>query len=728
MRRGLKCYNAVYRLFYGVFLKTLMGPRKRSKLNPKPETSIVASKDQDENGPSPEQRSHPADVSEQTKETYHEGSNTHRSAKSWYGGTWPRGNKATPVTQVAKESISAAAGVASEIVATARAHTPPLPPAPVKSPPAFKRLDSPSTSSPLAATTTKLNIISNAPNPAKENTKGKKGQDKDYTAASEKEQANASTNAVPQSAITIQESSKGASQSNDAIVTHAESQKVQESDSFGESTGWLAWFSRPELAKGVRISARNSESKLLENDENRADKPTNTAYKSELPEGPPSTQHCNPEPNTSSVGSGQNVSRSWLHLWGNAQAKLDGEAIVAENVENASSKPKDSVEQGKTANPTNEDVHLNESQQYQGSREQAKSSGWAFWSRDTGNQKLSDSSGELALAGAPSQTRPEKDTLDDSQGVPKKVGNQRGPQLLESIGNADKLGEARGEEKKTDPADALDTSSKEKINRSLKQKLRGEPTNLLLPTFQSTYTSASKPGVLQQLNRWLPFTSQYHQPKHLNMLTNPPRIKRALAIGVHGFFPAPLVRSFLGQPTGTSIRFANSAATAIQKWTQAQGYSCEIEKVALEGEGKIAERIDLLWKLLLNWIDKISKSDFVFVACHSQGCPVAMILVAKLISFGCVSSARIGVCAMAGINLGPFTDYKSRWIGGTVLELFDFARQDSTVSRDYESALGIALKFGVKIVYVGSIDDQLVSLEVDSGAQFSSLCSADLIC
>lgn len=188
---------------------------------------------------------------------------------------------------------------------------------------------------------------------------------------------------------------------------------------------------------------------------------------------------------------------------------------------------------------------------------------------------------------------------------------------------------------------------------------------------------------------------------------------------MHGYFPAPLIRSVLGQPTGTSIRFANGAAGAIQSWTQSHGYSCEIEKVALEGEGKIAERIDVLWKLMLNWIGNIRKADLVMIACHSQGVPVAMMLVAKLIAFGCVNNSRIGVCALAGVNLGPFIDYKSRWIGGSAGELFDFAHRDSQVSRDYEAALNAAVRFGVRIVYIGSIDDQLVSLEV-------SFCTTNL--
>lgn len=185
----------------------------------------------------------------------------------------------------------------------------------------------------------------------------------------------------------------------------------------------------------------------------------------------------------------------------------------------------------------------------------------------------------------------------------------------------------------------------------------------------------------------------------------------------------------IGEPTGTSIRFANHAAEAIRRWTDSHGsIDCEIEKVALEGEGKIAERVDNLWKLLLNWIDHIRKADFVLLACHSQGVPVAIMLVAKLIEFGVVTSARIGVCSMASVSLGPFSDYKSRLFGESTTELFEFANPESTVSKRlvvlptsyrnsnlnisrYEDSLRICLQYGVRITYCGSIDDQLVSLE-----------------
>lgn len=232
----------------------------------------------------------------------------------------------------------------------------------------------------------------------------------------------------------------------------------------------------------------------------------------------------------------------------------------------------------------------------------------------------------------------------------------------------------------------------------------------MLPPLKDTLSYEEQPSILEQLARLLYYTKEPHL-KHLSIVKDPPRIRNALAIGVHGYFPAPFIRTVLGQPTGTSIKFADMAAKCIRKWTRSRGYDCEVKSAALEGEGRIAERVELLWKLLLNWIDEIRKSDFVMIACHSQGVPVAIMLVAKLIHFGCISGARVGICAMAGVNMGPFQEYKSRWISGSAGELFEFSDPNSKVSSDYLAAVEVVLKFGVRLTLVGSIDDQLVSME-----------------
>jgi len=67
---------------------------------------------------------------------------------------------------------------------------------------------------------------------------------------------------------------------------------------------------------------------------------------------------------------------------------------------------------------------------------------------------------------------------------------------------------------------------------------------------------------------------------------------------------------------------------------------------------------------------------------------------------------------LAGVSLGPFPDYKSKLFSGSAGELFEFADSESSVSKRYEDALRVAVKYGVRITYCGSIDDQLVSMEV----------------
>ncbi|PMD39164.1 hypothetical protein L207DRAFT_53722 [Hyaloscypha variabilis F] len=332
-------------------------------------------------------------------------------------------------------------------------------------------------------------------------------------------------------------------------------------------------------------------------------------------------------------------------------------------------------------------------------------SSWAFWSTEPPKKESSatssENNGQLAVAGEASQSNPEPakvTTLKDSKKPPAKTAKRGRPQSAELDEATRKVAQLSSTSSKNTPSQS---PAPPKIS----------PPNLLIPSVRSTYKLVENPSILQQIARLL--LHGHQEPvKHVSLVKDPPKVKKALAIGIHGLFPAPLLRTIIGQPTGTSIKFANHAAAAIRRWTDKNGsLDCEIEKVALEGEGKIAERVDNLWKLLLNWIEHIRKADFILVACHSQGVPVAVMLVAKLVEFGVVSTGRIGICAMAGVSLGPFPDYKSKLFSGSAGELFEFADPESSVSKRYEDALRVAVKYGVRITYCGSIDDQLVSME-----------------
>jgi hypothetical protein len=302
---------------------------------------------------------------------------------------------------------------------------------------------------------------------------------------------------------------------------------------------------------------------------------------------------------------------------------------------------------------------------------------WAFWSRDAGSASTKKPAqqgeqGQLAVMGERSETHPQRTNSMEFKNTPAKE-----PPLKPS--------------QKDEPAKDVKTPSRESSSKSNKRvrpqsmeiddatpvrpstpkpdaatKLAPPktpvpkastptqplPPNLLLPSFNSTYKLKENPSIIKQIAQLLLRTKQ-PSAKHVYLTKESPKIKKAVAIGVHGLFPAAYLRTMIGQPTGTSIKFANHCAEAIRKWANSHGCEdCEIEKIALEGEGKIGERVENLWKLLLNWIELIRNADLILIACHSQGVPVSIMLLAKLIELGVVSSAKVGICAMGKLLNG----------------------------------------------------------------------------
>ncbi len=615
------------------------------------------------------------------------------------------------------------------MVASARSHTPQLPITPPRSPAVYlsRNIATSSRSLPSTATTTKQNVTSNATNPA--NGAAQEGQPAKFKNNSqERKSGDISKASSVGEQVDGPVFERNGPQKYDSVVEQKD-KPLDENKSIRDSVGWLNWFSKvedPQNGNPITGTVGASKEQTVNKGKALAEGTILSAPKDTHP-SPTQRRSSDPSPVSPKVQQ-KPPPRSWLGLWGNTTTQSQNRASESasgiatpepDQLNEAMSKVDHSgVQAQSTAIP----------QPPPQPAENPRSYGWAFWSKDEtreedGKTNSHKNIGVLAQADSPTLSKPESALVVHQRGVPGKIGKRERPQSLATIEDFQKSKSAEDIQKRAARSGTIITKTKSTAEASLGAKRM--PENLLLPSFKRTYSYVGRPSLIQQLSRLLQL-GQPSEPKHVSIGQNPPQVKRALAIGVHGYFPAPVIRSVLGQPTGTSIRFANGAASAIQKWTQVQGYSCEIEKVALEGEGKIVERIDLLWKLMLNWIETIRKADFVMIACHSQGVPVAMMLVAKLIAFGCVNLAKIGVCAMAGVNLGPFADYKSRWISGSAGELFEFARPDSQVSKDYEAALDVALRFGVKIVYIGSIDDQLVSLEV-SLPRSAKLNSTDML-
>jgi len=355
---------------------------------------------------------------------------------------------------------------------------------------------------------------------------------------------------------------------------------------------------------------------------------------------------------------------SWFGLWSTRGAD---QAAVTKNPDT----PAEPAQPVERANES-EDVVMEDAPPVQAPDAPPPNAGstWAFWSRDpgpaSGKKPAAREEGQLAVMGETSETQPRRSISMEVKGTPPKEPQLKTPGKDEQSkvatpsakeSSSKKSKRVRPQSMDLDGPLSSRPSTPDSISRTepssskagpakTPNSVKTTPPNLLLPSFKSTYRLKENPSILKQIAQMV-LRSQRPPSNHVFLAKEPPKIKRALAIGVHGLFPANYLRPMIGQPTGTSLKFANHCAEAIRKWADSNGCeACEIEKVALEGEGRIGERVENLWKLLLNWIDQIRRADLIVLACHSQGVPVTIMLLAKLIELGIVIDARIGICAM----------------------------------------------------------------------------------
>ena len=245
--------------------------------------------------------------------------------------------------------------------------------------------------------------------------------------------------------------------------------------------------------------------------------------------------------------------------------------------------------------------------------------------------------------------------------------------------------------------------------------------NLIVPQIEDTLPLLSTHNLLaggvKRIKKMLGYTDT--RDTNLFRKEEPTIFKRVLIIGVHGFFPTKMIRPIIGEPTGTSMKFAQVGETAVLSWAKENNLNIEIQKIALEKEGKIFDRVEFFFDILKNSANDIKKADFIFVCSHSQGCPVSVILMSKLLEYGIIDeNKKIGILGMAGINIGPFFGMDRSFFvraystieNESLLELFQFQNFESLQSRKYIESLRNLVRHDVKLTFVGSIDDQLVPL------------------
>ncbi|KAJ7900164.1 hypothetical protein B0H14DRAFT_3080532 [Mycena olivaceomarginata] len=229
--------------------------------------------------------------------------------------------------------------------------------------------------------------------------------------------------------------------------------------------------------------------------------------------------------------------------------------------------------------------------------------------------------------------------------------------------------------------------------------------------------------------------------------------KTVAVIGIHGWFPGGIIQSVLGEPTGTSSKFVNMMVTALEDFQSTYNVKLEkITRIPLEGEGTIDRRVEKLYAALTSnaeWMDAIRSADVIFVATHSQGTIVSTHIINRLIQDGHIRTGgfdvsrdpgsiaaavastatasalpapppqRVCCLALCGIHLGPLRylsssslllPYIQYFENAAAKELFEFQNTESQVSKTYVDALRNVLDNGTKMVYVASLNDQVVPI------------------
>ena len=200
-------------------------------------------------------------------------------------------------------------------------------------------------------------------------------------------------------------------------------------------------------------------------------------------------------------------------------------------------------------------------------------------------------------------------------------------------------------------------------------------------------------------------------------------------LGFHGWFPNKLIQRVIGDPRGTSTRMVDMLETAVNEDDPFPPF-CEgpasIYKFALKGEGTIEERVekhfDELKNVPLNYshegltsIQHLKESDTIILGAHSQGAPVAIILLAKLLDAGIINldKQNVSILTVAGIFHGPFPPLRKNLVvqyveADAARQLFDLNNPDSDVSALLAVSLDKVLRAGINITCVASWLDQVV--------------------
>ena len=358
------------------------------------------------------------------------------------------------MTQVAKESISAAGAAAPEAISSAQRRVSPRRAKLPRSPTSYlpKGLASSSRSLPIAATITKLHITSNSSNLSDASSrKPTDCQEPSIVGKGASDAGGSEERNDPEATsgdMTIEDSEKDGPKKSSADLLDAEDKRDTGGKDKDAPSGWMGWFSKTSNDKEMsqRLKTQNDGSSV--NYPSTSQQPANgqlaksgvgevaAASTTSLSNGNTfdsnisiSGRHSTDSHPVLPAINGASPARSWLGFWNYATTSKESGSAATKAPSSIPQKPVE-TERSMNVEPdkTNTNSHLT-SEAPEQPADAGKSYGWAFWLKeptDAGDTRKSGTASveESAFRPPPAQLETETTMVHDREDLSKSAGKQ----------------------------------------------------------------------------------------------------------------------------------------------------------------------------------------------------------------------------------------------------------------------------------------------------------------
>lgn len=396
--------------------------------------------------------------------------------------------------------------------------------------------DAPGRSAPLAATITKLNITSNTSElPTAES--GPKDQapitvdgvtiDKGLNFSVPNDTP------IENSSIETGRNQDSKSKSSPDSTGDMNSSLLSTGKTANTSSGWLSWFSNPsnslsqQFGPEQRIPVNgHSENGLVQPPRIYLDPKVRELSRKQGGDSDPDA--------VVNGNASASQARSWLGFWESNSALPPEESIIEAAAEASGEafhdKAKDKEAVSAPLQGSKPPSFLSKTQT--GPSQVPRSTGWAFWSRENANSETSrsnDDLGKVAVADSLSQSKPEMAVANEAKGISRKIEKIEKSKLQEIMADKTSSQVSTGEDEELRKMVAISSEIRSKPMEPARKQAKNVPSNLVLPSFRSTYREVDRQSLFQQVGRFLQY-KRAPETKRVGIQHDSPRIKKAVAI------------------------------------------------------------------------------------------------------------------------------------------------------------------------------------------------------